>query len=382
MSEYFALQRGIFEAATAASKQIERQRTLNRARIRSIEKVPREIGKAENELNKALRQVGRYRDDIRSVSQWASSRRVLEFSWLLPRGPRELLGRLWPAFQVVDSRVRRLRDDLRSMKTTSTRLIGFLQSPSFKYGGRPVVDSCADYRAFKRHYDSALVGLDRTRAGLVDMQSRLGFYGTGQGKAFRDQLGTALRVFSDDINAIADTVNQIRNSNALVTACAAFPEKLWDLIFKSVSGRRNKAQFKAHYQDLRLSQQKNLVKQGLANFRDQLREAARGADTARTELIAAFRGLGKHMAGQRGPSSPAVEGYKGLTAAIVTVDGIRASIASVPSVPAASAIQCQAGSGYAGYGSVTKEREPFPWLTVGALSVAAVIAFNTFNRAS
>jgi hypothetical protein len=378
MSQYFYLQTAMFEAATAASTQIERQRTANRSKIRRIEEIPSEIGKAERELSDALRMVNRYRSDIRSVSQWASSRRVLDFSWLLPESTRNRLARLWPIFQVVEPRVSRIRDDLRAMKATSTQLVTFLVSPSFLYGGRPVVDSCADYRAFKRNYDAAVIGLDQTLDGLVDMQGRLGFYGTAQGKSLRAQLRDALALFAIDIYAMADSVNGIRGNNALVTACTAFPEKLWDLIFKSVSGRRNKAQFKEYYKGLRLSQKKNLVKNGLANFRDQLREAGRGAEEARSELMSIFQGLGKHIAGQSGPTSPAVEGYKGLTAAISTVQGIQAQLASMPAAPDASVIQCQAGSGYSGIFGGEEGDASSPLMVVGGGLIAGVAIAHFF----
>ena len=131
MPPYFALQTAMFEASTAASQQIERQRTFNRAKIREIEGIPNELRAVERELRDALNTMGAHAGALRDVSRWASSDKVLQFSWLLPRAPRSLLQRLWPAYSVIEPRVRRIQTDLRAMRQTSEGLVQFLYRPSF-----------------------------------------------------------------------------------------------------------------------------------------------------------------------------------------------------------------------------------------------------------
>jgi len=390
MPPYFALQTAMFEASTVASQQIERQRTFNRAKIREIESVPNELRAVERELRDALNTMGEHAGDLRDVSRWASSDKVLQFSWLLPREPRSLLQRLWPAYSVIEPRVRRIQTDLRAMRQTSEGLVQFLYRPSFMYGGRPVVDSCADYRSFKRNYDNAVVALAETQAGLVEMRDRLGFYGTGDGKRMRNELVVALTVFGRDLNQLADYIDGIRSTGALVVTIAAFPRKLWQMIFKPVSremdrdagrtgrSRRTKEQFRNYYKDLSLAQQSRIVRRGLAILRDQIRTAAVGVGEAKQGLQDQFRGIGKVRAGQPAPNSAAVQGYKGLTAAISTVQGIQSELRAIPAAPAASAIQCQSGSGYAGIFGGEEGEAPSPLMVVGGGLIAGVAVAHFF----
>jgi len=393
MPPYFALQTAMFEASTAASQQIEQQRTANRSKIREIERVPGELKSAEQELTDALRLMGENAGDLRDVSQWASSDKVLKFSWLLPREPRSLLQRLWPTYSVIEPRVKRIRNDLRAMRQTSEGLVLFLSDPSFKYGARPrrpVVDSCADYRSFKRNYDAAVVGMERTRAGLVEMRDRLGFYGTGDGKRMRNEMVVALTVFERDLNQLADYINAVRATGSLVVTIAAFPRKLWQMIFKPVSRemdrdagrtgrrRRNKEQFRNYYRNLSLAQQARIVRRGLAILRDQIRTAAAGVGEAKQGLQDQFRGIGKVRAGQPGPTSAAVEGYKGLSVAIRRVQNIQAELRAMPAAPAANAIQCQSGSGYAGIFGGEEGEAPSPLMVVGGGLIAGVAVAHFF----
>lgn len=394
MPPYFALQTAMFEASTAASQQIERQRTFNRAKIRQIEGIPDDLRAVERELRDALNTMGAHAGDLRDVSRWASSDKVLQFSWLLPREPRSLLQRLWPAYSVIEPRVRRIQTDLRAMRQTSEGLVQFLYRPSFMYGGRPVVDSCADYRSFKRNYDSAVVALAETQAGLVEMRDRLGFYGTQDGKRMRNELVVALTIFERDLNRLADYINGIRSTGSLVVTIAAFPRKLWQMIFKPVSRemdrdagrtgrrRRTKEQFRNYYKDLSLAQQVRVVRRGLAILRDQIRTAATGVGEAKQGLQEQFRGIGKVRAGQPAPNSAAVEGYRGLTAAISTVQGIQAELSSMPAAPNASVIQCQSGSGYAGIFGGEAGEASSPLMVVGGGLIAGVAVAHFFPNLS